>query len=339
MVVLHRSTTHALLKFSHVIFKASDNSSNFIRIVFLDFLKAFDLVDSNVLMSKFLHYDFPPHVSAWSLSFLSERQQCVKINDRISNIVTTHAGTPQGTVSGPNDFKLLINDLTFTLPYVKYVDDTTYISVSEDPLDDSLQSESNNLLDWCEINGMKPNPKKTKEMIIYFGKSRDISAVPKLKFGDEEIERVESIKLLGVFFSSKLSWNLHVAFLLSKVSKRFFIIHQLVKIGVNSSEIIMIYCSIIRSVLEYACQVWHSGLTSSESKELERVQKRVLRIIFPFLSYKQALLTAKLDRLDVRRENLVRSTFQEITNPSHVLYNLLPPIKQKKLLYSFRLSI
>ena len=166
-------------------------------------------------------------------------------------------------------------------------------------------------------------------MIIYFGKSKDISAVPKLKFGDVEIERVESIKLLGVFFSSNLSWNLHVAFLLSKVSKRFFIIHQLVKIGVTSSEIITIYCSIIRSVLEYACPVWHSGLTSSESKELERVQKRVLRIIFPFLSYKQALLTAKLDRLDVRRENLVRSTFQEITNPSHVLYNLLPPIKQK----------
>ena len=60
-------------------------------------------------------------------------------------------------------------------------------------------------------------------MIIYFGKSKDISAVPKLKFGDVEIERVESIKLLGVFFSSNLSWNLHVAFLLSKVSKRFLL--------------------------------------------------------------------------------------------------------------------
>ena len=31
----------------------------------------------------------------------------------MSSTVTVGAGTPQGTVSGPNDFKLVINDLTF----------------------------------------------------------------------------------------------------------------------------------------------------------------------------------------------------------------------------------
>jgi len=41
------------------------------------------------------------------------------------------AGTPQGTVSGPNDFKLVINDLSFNTAYAKYVDDTTVLSVSK----------------------------------------------------------------------------------------------------------------------------------------------------------------------------------------------------------------
>jgi len=49
------------------------------------------------------------------------------------------AGTPQGTVSGPNDFKLIINDLRFDLGYVKYVDDTTAFSISNNPCDSSLQ--------------------------------------------------------------------------------------------------------------------------------------------------------------------------------------------------------
>ena len=35
----------------------------------VDFVKAFDLVDQSVLLSKFIEYDFPPHVTAWSLSF------------------------------------------------------------------------------------------------------------------------------------------------------------------------------------------------------------------------------------------------------------------------------
>ena len=60
----HRSTTLALLKFSHVLFTSSDLSRNFIRLLFVDFKKAFDLVDSNILFDKFVKYNFPPHISA-----------------------------------------------------------------------------------------------------------------------------------------------------------------------------------------------------------------------------------------------------------------------------------
>ena len=129
----NRSTTHALIKLTHEIFRASENSNNFIRILFVDFTKAFDLIDHNVLLNKFIDYDFPPHISVWSLSFLHDRQQFTKVAGAISSAQRSNAGTPQGTLSGPNDFKLLINDLKFDLPYVKYVDDTTTFSISIDP--------------------------------------------------------------------------------------------------------------------------------------------------------------------------------------------------------------
>jgi hypothetical protein len=87
-------------------------------------------------MHKFLANDFPLHNIAWSLSFLHERCQYVKVGNAISVCSYSHAGTR----CGPDVFKLLINDLRFELPYVKYVDDTTVVSVSDDPTDSSLQS-------------------------------------------------------------------------------------------------------------------------------------------------------------------------------------------------------
>lgn len=55
----NRSTTHALIKLTDLIFRSSDNSKNIIRILFVDFSKAFDNVDHNVLLNKFLFYNFP----------------------------------------------------------------------------------------------------------------------------------------------------------------------------------------------------------------------------------------------------------------------------------------
>jgi hypothetical protein len=72
---------------------------------------------------------------------------------------------------------------------------------------------------------------------------------------DVGIERVQSFKLLGVYISSDLSWSAHVAFLLKKVSKRFYILYQLVRAGVSAKDIIAVYFSVIRSILEYACPV------------------------------------------------------------------------------------
>ena len=133
-----RSTTLALLKFSHFLFSESDKPHNIIRILFVDFTKAFDLVDTNVLYKKFTDLNFPPHITTWFLSFLVDRRQFVRVGNVSSSIVHTHAGTPQGTLSGPNDFRLLINDLIFNLFYLKYVDDTLFASCSGDSLDESL---------------------------------------------------------------------------------------------------------------------------------------------------------------------------------------------------------
>jgi hypothetical protein len=79
-----RSTVHTLNKLSDILFSSSDYSANIIRVLFTYFSKAFDVLDHNVLLQKFLDYDFPPHIIAWSMSFLYEHSQYVRIRNRNS---------------------------------------------------------------------------------------------------------------------------------------------------------------------------------------------------------------------------------------------------------------
>jgi len=52
------------------------------------------------------------------------------------------------------------------------------------------------------------------------------------------------------------------------------------KAGVPACDVYN-YCSVVRSVLEYACAVWHPGLSNKLSKDIERVQKRCLKKMLP----------------------------------------------------------
>lgn len=319
-----RSTTLALVEFAHMLFESSDDSMNIIRVMFVDFSKAFDLIDHNVIASKLSVNKFPESFSTWFLSFLSDRVQFVRIGDVSSELLHTNAGAPQGTRAGPNAFKLMINDLKFNLTYIKYVDDVTFASVSHDSDDSSLQEAVDHLALWCHVNGMRLNTDKTKEMIVLFNKRVCLDDITPIVVNSSTIERVDDFKLLGVYFSSDLTWNKHVNVITAKASKRIYVLCHLIRSGFNREDVIKLYCSLIRPILEYACEVWHCGLTQKLSDEIEAVQRRCMKVIFPYLSYADATAVAQLETLSSRREKAVIKLFNEIKSDSHVLHHLLP---------------
>ena len=54
---------------------------------------------------------------------------------------------------------------------------------------------------------------------------------------------------------------------------------------------------VIRSVLEYGAQIWNGNLTVEQSNDIERLQKRALRILLPDMSYDHALRQSNLKTL------------------------------------------
>ena len=121
----------------------------------------------------------------------------------------------------------------------------------------------------------------------------------------------------------------------SKPAKHLYLLRQLKRADKNAEDLIGISCSCIRSVLEYACQVFHCSLTKYLCDEIERKQKRVMHIIYSDLSYADTIVKADLPSLVNRRDDLCSKLFDSIVNNnSHKLMNLLPP---KANSYSSRL--
>ena len=99
---------------------------------------------------------------------------------------------------------------------------------------------------------------------------------------------------------------------MGKASKRLHIVRVLKRGGVPPCDLLQVYSSLIRSILEYCCPVWHSSLPVHLSDKIEKVQKRALRIIYPVLRYPEALLTSGFTELHTRRDHLCSKTFEMI---------------------------
>ena len=74
------------------------------------------------------------------------------------------------------------------------------------------------------------------------------------------LEVVEETKLLGLTITSDLKWNNHVSNIVSKFSKRLYILVQLKRAKVPKKDTIQFYTTCIRPVLEYASAVFHYSL-------------------------------------------------------------------------------
>ena len=93
------------------------------------------------------------------------------------------------------------------------------------------------------------------------------------------IEVVSTVKLLGLNISSDLRWNCDVAEICKKVTSRLYFLKQLKRANIPVKDLLIFYLTCI--LPEYACPVFHNALPAYLSAELEQLQKRALRIIFP----------------------------------------------------------
>ena len=268
------STTHYLIKLTNKAFKSTDKGLATTAIT-IDYSKAFDLVDHTTLIKKLFELGVRGKVIKLITSFLTNRKHYTKINGLKSELINITCGVPQGTISGPKLFTILIKGVICTMvSNYKFVDDKTLAhTYSEDP-SEFLQMVLN--LEATETAKNKMVINEAKCNIITFNFSSKNTQPNNLLLNGNTLKSVDRITLLGVIITDDLQWKENTANICQKVNKKFFILWKLKQFGLKQEELLTAWKVLLRPIAEYAAPLWHSGLTKCDSEKLERLKKRLL---------------------------------------------------------------
>ena len=138
---------------------------------------------------------------------------------------------------------------------------------------------------------------------------------------------VDQAKLLGVTIASDMTWSLHVEDVIAKSSRALYMLYILKRFRPQQEYMVKVYTTYIRPLLEYCAPVFHASLTAKQAQQLERIQKRALKIIAGYdTSYQQILSQFNLDTLADRRQMLCLRLGKQLLN-SNVHRDLLPKFR------------
>ena len=196
--------------------------------MFIDLRKAFDTVNHDLLLEKLSRYNFSRCSVNLIKNYLQNRFFRVQIKDTLSNLTPIKIGVPQGSILGPLLFLIYINDLCKLQLSVKiclFADDTTVYSSSK-TFDESTKILCTDMLmicDWFTKNRLVINWSKTKAMFI----NRNATSLPDhLKISGNDVEFVNSFKLLGVLIDSQLNFSNHIKLICRKANAKFHILNR-----------------------------------------------------------------------------------------------------------------
>ena len=176
----------------------------------------------------------------------------------------------------------------------------------------------NELVEYAEEHEMVIN--KTKTKTILFSQARKYDFLPTITVDGEPLEVVEELKLLGVMIRSDLSWNSNSDNICKNAFKRLWMIRRLKNLGTSELDLLDVYQKQIRCTVEFAVPAWESGLKQYEVRQIERVQKAALAIIFDekYKNYENALTLSGLESLASRRKAICLKFAQKaFQNPKY----------------------
>ena len=302
----NKSTLDALYQLTSKI-NTNMDSKRPTLVTFIDFRKAFDCVQHDLLIKKMNCMNINNTTLKWLESYLTNRQQQVLAKDTKSKTLPISQGVPQGSILMYIIYAIDITKILKHNHVTLYADDTVIFSSckSLNEAHKRMQKDLNALQKWCTANGIFVNVSKTKFML--FG-SKILLAKYNLpynylKINCQPIDRVRNYSYLGVTLDEQLNYEMHAINTIKRVKCKLAQLRRM-KYCLNKQGALLVYKNMILPILEYG-DIFMSSLSVATRKKLQVMQNKALRIALN--SHNQESTAelhklAKLSKLKVRRK-------------------------------------
>lgn len=282
-----RSTERAIFDTLSVIYDKLDRGES-VAGLFFDLSRAFDTIDHRIMQQVLSNCGVRGVALDLLVSFLSQRQQVVCIeqagNKYYSNWSDVEQGVPQGSVLGPTLFLLYVNDLGVKLEAApnsghslrricQYADDTSAIVAANDfsTLSEVCRHTTKQMSGWCTDYCLTLNAQKTG--LITFNKGVGVNQSLYVTLHHRTIPITDNVRFLGVVLDAGLTWMQHTKILRSKLASACALMRRLREV-VSLESFRLYYHSNIQSVISYGIVFWGS---SAFTMDVFRAQKRIVR--------------------------------------------------------------
>ena len=202
-----------------------------IHAVFLDLSKAYDRVSIPRLLYKLSSLGFTDSTMQWLTSFLTNREQRVRVDGCLSLPQAPKSGIPQGTVLGPSLFLVYINDLPRSIPSECsiFADDTSMFKTGRNwqLICSRFSEDLSCATEWATFWWMQFNAYAEKREHLIIWTKRNNTSKQRVLMDNTQIPQVTSHKHLGIHFSDTLSWQKHIDKVYTSCAQRVGMIRRL----------------------------------------------------------------------------------------------------------------
>ena len=301
----------------------------------MDLRKAFDSMHHDLLIAKLDAYGITTNSLKLLKSYLTNRQQRVKIGNATSEWKEILKGVPQGSIL----FNIFINDMFHFITradLANYADDNTICSEqpTKQQVVEVLRAESNLAIEWFTRNLMLANPQKFQALFLNYKEEN-------LTFDLDTVTIIadDVVKLLGVHLDSKLNFENHISHICKKAGNHLNVLKRLTKF-INKNDRMAIFGAFILCHFQLCSVVWHFCRLGSMTK-MEKIQERALRFVHGDYTsdYNGLLSISKLLSLKRGRERSIATLTYKIMHnlaPSYLKDVITPTSNLKLRLPSFK---